>query len=531
MNEFAGLFGQGAETLKINQIIGLLGGIPGVLLLLIFIVLPVSVAIYDLFQKQHTIRRNFPVIGLLRYALETVGPELRQYLFASDRGDRPIPRYMRSWIYASAKQMISTVAFGTQKDMDKPGTVLMRHSAFPVLADSPTCERITIGERTDNPYDASLFNISAMSFGSLGANAIRALSTGAKMAACYHNTGEGSVSAYHIEGGGDLVWQIGTGKFGCRTADGGFDPALFEETAGLDQVKMIEIKLSQGAKPGKGGVLPAEKVSHEIAATRKVPVGVAVYSPTRHREWDDLKGMLEWVEMTREISKKPTGVKFCLGNPTFVEDLCKAMTDTGILLDFITVDGSEGGTGASPLAMTDYLGYPLHDAIMVVDNALRRYELRDKIRVIASGKVFTGAQLAIVAALGADMANTARGFMLSIGCIHALRCNTNHCPSGVATQSKWLQRGLVPEVKAPRVANYHGAVIHELNIVLHACGKTHINQLDRGDVMKMVDHNKLVGMDELVPYDAVPHIRPREMDPAIKRPGGGGQGGGNVATG
>ena len=513
MNQLTGLFERGADALKMNQLISLLGGIPGVLLLLVFVVIPISIAIYDLTQKKHAIRRNFPVIGMLRYALETVGPELRQYLFASDRDDRPIPRYMRAWIYASSKKMTATVAFGTRKDMDKPGTILMRHSAFPVLDVEPTQPRVVVGERTPNPYEASVFNISAMSFGSLGAHAITALSQGAKMAGCFHNTGEGSVSPYHLKGGADICWQIGTGKFGCRTADGGFDPELFGEMASREQIKMIEIKLSQGAKPGKGGVLPGEKVTAEIAATRKVPVGKSVLSPTRHREWDDIRGMLEWIDMTRGISKKPTGVKFCLVNPAFVEDMCQEMINTGILLDFITVDGAEGGTGASPLAMTDYLGYPLHDGLMIVDNALRRHGLREKIRVIASGKVFTGAQLAIVAALGADMANSARGFMLSIGCIHALRCNTNHCPAGVATQSKWLQRGLVPEVKAPRVANYHAAVIHELNLVLHACGKTHLNQLERGDVMKMVDFNKLVSMDELVPYDAVPHMRPREKDP------------------
>ena len=514
MQQISELIRQGADALMLSQLISLLGGIPGVLILTIFVVLPICVAAYDMLQKQHAIRRNFPIIGILRYALETVGPELRQYLFSSDRDDRPIPRYLRAWVYASSKNQLATVAFGTRKDMDKPGTMLMRHSAFPILDPTEHPQRVIVGERTENPYEASVFNISAMSFGALGANAILALSQGAKLAGCFHNTGEGSVSKYHFAGGADICWQIGTGKFGCRTEDGGFDAEKFREVAKHPQIRMIEVKLSQGAKPGKGGVLPGEKVSHEIAETRGVPVGKSVFSPTRHREWNSIEGMLEWIDMVRGISRKPTGIKFCLGNPVFADDLCREMNRTGILLDFITIDGSEGGTGASPLAMTDYLGYPLHDGLMILDNALRRHGLREKIRVIAAGKGFTGAQLAIAGALGADMANTARGFMLSIGCIHALRCNTNHCPAGVATQSKWLQRGLVSEIKAPRVANYHAAVISELNSVLHACGKTHLKELTRSDVMKMVDFNKIVGMDELVPYDAMPGQWPRNSDPA-----------------
>ncbi|MEW6775224.1 MAG: FMN-binding glutamate synthase family protein [Bdellovibrionota bacterium] len=486
--------------LKALGLIGFLGGLPGVLFLL-FVLVAISIAVYDVFQRHHTIRRNFPLIGIFRYALETVGPELRQYIFTDDRGDRPIPRYLRSWIYASSKKQLSTVPFGTRKDLDKPGTILIRHSAFPVLDESKHCDRIVIGERTKNPYKANLFNISAMSFGSLGRNAVLALSKGAKEAGCFMNTGEGGLSDYHLEGGADICWQLGTAKFGARKANGDFDAELFKTKAAHPHVKLIELKLSQGAKPGGGGVLPAPKVTPEIARARGVEPWKAIYSPSRHKEWESVREMLEWIEKLRPLCEKPLGIKFCVGQPDFVEELCAEMAKTGLLLDFITVDGAEGGTGAAPLGMTDYLGYPAQDAIMLVDNALRRHGLREKVRVIASGKFFTGAQLAIAIALGADMANSARGFMLSIGCIHALRCNSNHCPAGVTTHSPWLQRGLIPEVKAPRAAGYHYAVMEEFNKILHACGYTDSRQLKRSDLMKVVSFNKIVSMDELVPQE------------------------------
>ncbi len=466
------------------------------------ILLLIALAIHDILQTKHAIKRNFPVIGFLRYALEFIGPELRQYLFHDERSDRPIPRYIRTWVYAHAKGQLGTVAFGTKKDLDKPGTMLIRHSHFPVNPSSEESHydhRVVIGSRRRYPYEASIFNISAMSYGALGKNAVLALNHGAKAGGFFHNTGEGGASHYHFEGGADVVMQIGTGKFGVRNPDGSFSEEKFLELARNPQIKMFEIKLSQGAKPGKGGVLPKEKITDEIAEIRGVPKDRDVVSPPRHVEWNDNAGMLRWIANLQNKSGKPVGIKFCLGRKEYVYDLIQAIKETEMMPDFITVDGAEGATGAAPLAHTDYLGYPLKDALMFVDNALREAGIRQDIRLIASGKVITGADLAIILALGADLAQSARGFMLSIGCIHALKCNTNHCPAGIATHDKWLQRGLVVEEKYPRVANYHNAVIYEFNSVLHSCGYKYPQELKRNDVMKVVDYNKIVTMDELIP--------------------------------
>lgn len=471
---------------------------PIVILLLFFL--------YDALQTKHTIRRNFPVLGLARYFLELIGPELRQYLFHDEKSDRPIPRYIRTWVYAHCKKELATVAFGTLRDIDEPGTLLMRHSAFPinkVSDDFKYDHRVTIGSRRKHPYSCSLFNISAMSYGALGKNAILALNHGAKQGNFYHNSGEGGVSKYHREGGADLVVQIGTGKFGVRDLEGNFSEGKFTELAAMEQVKMFEIKLSQGAKPGKGGVLPKEKITEEISRARGVPIGKDVISPPAHKEWKDEVGMLNWLKNLQDIGEKPVGIKFCLGNPEFIDRLVAAMKQTNIMPDFISIDGAEGATGAAPLAHTDYLGYPLKDALMMLDNKLREAGMRDEIKIIASAKVFTGADLAIMIALGADLCTSARGFMLAIGCIHALKCNTNHCPSGVATHNPWLERGLVVKNKIPRVAHYHHAVLYEFCSLLHACGHSEPSQLSRKDVMKVIDHHKIVSMDELVPQPPV----------------------------
>lgn len=460
------------------------------------------IAINDVFQTKHTIKRNFPVIGLLRYLLEFVGPELRQYLFHDERSDRPIPRYIRTWIYANSKGQLSTVAFGTRKDMDKPGTILMRHSAFPYNYTEKECDeevRVLIGKNRKHPYAASLFNIAAMSYGALGKNAILALSHGAKAGGFYHNTGEGGVSKFHLEGGADLVFQIGTAKFGVRDQDGNFSEEKFVGVVSHPNVKMIEVKISQGAKPGKGGVLPKEKVSDEIAEARGIEKGKDIISPPGFSEWHNEVDMLKWIARLQNLGGKPVGLKLCLGKKGFIRDLMKAIKDTGHAPDFISVDGAEGGTGAAPLAHTDYLGYPLKDALMFIDNELRTAGLREDIKLIASGKVFTGGDLAIMLALGADLCQSARGFMLSIGCIHALKCNTNFCPAGVATHDPWLQRGLVIKEKTPRVANYHRAVIHECNSVAYSCGYKDPTQFKRRDVMKVVGFHEVVHMDEIVP--------------------------------
>ncbi|MBT6844010.1 MAG: FMN-binding glutamate synthase family protein [Candidatus Melainabacteria bacterium] len=466
------------------------------------IIILLIVALRDITQTQHTIKRNYPVVGVLRYLLELIGPELRQYLFHDERSDRPIPRYLRTWVYANSKRQLATVAFGTKKDMDKPGTMLMRHSHFPINSTEKELDidhKVTIGSKRRFPYNASLFNISAMSYGALGKNAVQALNNGAKVADCFHNTGEGGVSKYHLDSGADICVQVGTAKFGMRHANGDFDENKFLELAHMDQVKMFEIKLSQGAKPGKGGVLPKEKITDEIAAARGIEKGKDVISPPRHKEWEDEEGMIRWIDDLQNKSGKPIGIKFCLGRKGFMRRLIEAIKKTNMMPDFITVDGAEGATGAAPQAHTDYLGYPLKDALMFIDNALREAGLRDEIKLIASGKVITGADLAIMIALGADLCQGARGFMLSIGCIHALKCNTNHCPAGIATHRPWLERGLVIKEKIPRVANYHHAVIHEFNSMMHACGKTHPSEFKRSDIMKVVDFHKIVTMDELIP--------------------------------
>ena len=375
----------------------------------------------------------------------------------------------------------------------------MRHSPMP-LEPNYDVPRVTIGEGTKHPYSVSRFNISAMSFGSLGQNAIHSLSKGAHQGGFYHNSGEGGVSPYHLKGGADLVWQLGTAKFGARNKDGSFDPEAFKEVSRHEQVKMVEVKLSQGAKPGKGGILPKEKITPEIARIRKVEMGGDVISPPKHREWETAEGMCEFIAQIRELSGKPIGIKYCLGDPRFLDDICKAFASTGIRPDYIAVDGAEGGTGAAPLAHTNLLGYPMLDALMMTENKLIEYGLRDQIRICASGKVWTGGALAVALAAGADWAASARGFMLSVGCIQALHCNTNFCPAGVATQKKWLQRGLVPKVNGPRVANYQHAVLHELAAMVASCGYTAPQDLSRTDIMKVIGWHDIRPMSDIVPY-------------------------------
>ncbi|MDP6933836.1 MAG: FMN-binding glutamate synthase family protein, partial [Myxococcota bacterium] len=472
---------------------------PGKTLAIIFVLVFIFMAVRDMFQRSNAIKRNFPLLGMARYVISSVGPELRQYLFANDHEERPIPRYIRNWIYASSMNKDATVPFGTQLDLDAPGTLLMRHSSFPQEkpADAP---RVVVGEDTPNPYEVARFNISAMSFGSMSANAILALSGGAKKGDFYHNSGEGGVSPYHLEGGANLVWQLGTAKFGARNRDGSFDEEAFRSKSAHPQVRMIEIKLSQGAKPGKGGILPKEKITREIADIRLVEMGQDVISPPKHREWNDAHGLCEFIAKVRDLSQKPVGIKFCLGQPQFLDEICQAFNETGIHSNYVAVDGAEGGTGAAPLAHTNMLGYPMLDALMKTENKFIEYGLRDKIRICASGRIWTGGALAIALAAGADWAASARGFMLSIGCIQALHCNTNFCPSGVATQSKWLQRGLVPEIHFGRVASYQKAVIKELSMVVAACGHPSAEIMSRADLMRVVDWHDIRPMSELVPY-------------------------------
>ncbi|MEO7827328.1 MAG: FMN-binding glutamate synthase family protein, partial [Allosphingosinicella sp.] len=401
--------------------------------------------VYDLVQSAHSVRRNYPIIGNFRWLFEAIRPEIRQYLIEGDNDAAPFSRSQRSLVYARSKNEGSERAFGTQLDVYTNGYEFIAHSTRPAPAADPETFRIPIGgEQCGKPYSASIFNISAMSFGSLSANAILALNKGARLGGFAQDTGEGSISRYHREHGGDLVWELGSGYFGCRTADGQFDPAGFEAKAASDQVRMVEIKLSQGAKPGHGGILPGAKVTAEISAARGVPMDRDCISPARHRAFSTPMEMMAFVAQLRKLSGgKPVGFKLCLGHPWEFTGIVKAMRETGILPDFIVVDGAEGGTGASPLEFSDHIGVPLREGLLFVHNILVGAGLRDRIRIGAAGKVVSAFDIAVLLALGADWTNAARGFMFAVGCIQSLTCNTNKCPTGVATQDPMRQRALV----------------------------------------------------------------------------------------
>ncbi len=467
---------------------------------LIVVVPLVLRGMWDMMQTRHTIRRNFPLIGNVRYWLESIRPEIQQYFIELDTNGRPFSREQRSVVYQRAKRELDTVPFGTRHDVYALGYEWMGHSLAPAqpLHEPP---RITIGgPDCSQPYSASLLNISAMSFGSLSDAAIRALNGGAKDGGFFHNTGEGGVSPYHLEPGGDLVWQIGTGYFGCRTADGRFDPESFAQTATKPNVRMIEIKLSQGAKPGHGGILPAAKVTKEIAKIRLVQLGKDVLSPPAHAEFSTPIGLLEFVAKLRKLSGgKPVGFKLCIGRQVDVFALCKAMLETGITPDFITVDGGEGGTGAAPLEFSNALGSPLYDALCLMHNALCGVGLRDRIKIIASGGVIDGKDIAVRLALGADLCNSARGMMFALGCIQALRCNNNSCPTGVATQDRRLISGLIVSDKRERVANFQRNTVRHMLEMMAAMGCTHPDLLHRGMIFRRVGSTAVARLDELYP--------------------------------
>lgn len=431
----------------------------------------VLLGFYDIVQTRRTLLRNYPVVGHIRYALEGIRPEIQQYFIEQNLEGRPLNREQRSLVYSRAKKERSTLPFGTQANVYEIGYEWMNHSMAPLpkLNELP---RVRIGGKDcSQPYEASLLNISAMSFGSMSKNAIEALSRGAKKGGFFHNTGEGGVSPYHLEGGADLCWQIGTGYFGCRNDDGSFNEELFREASRHQNVKLIELKLSQGAKPGKGGILPASKITPEIAGIRKVQLGKDVISPSSHRSFDNPIGLLKFVQKLRELSGgKPVGFKLCLGKRREFFAVCKAMKETGILPDFIAVDGGEGGTGAAPLEFSNSVGSPLVEGLVTVHNALVGFGFRDQIRVIASGGVMTGFSVVKRLALGADICNSARAFMLTLGCIQALRCNMNDCPAGVATQEPRLVKGLHISDKSERVYNYHKETVKTVLELLAAAG-------------------------------------------------------------
>jgi glutamate synthase domain-containing protein 2 len=459
----------------------------------------------DMLQKKHAIMRNYPVLGRLRYLMEDLRPKIYQYFVESDTDGRPINRVDRSTIYQRAKRELDTQPFGTQFDVYSEGYEWLAHSINPTdfhqLNKDP---RVTIGGAAcTQPYSASILNISAMSYGSLSANAVEALNAGARIGKFAHNTGEGGLSPYHLKHGGDIIWQIGTGYFGCRDDGGNFSADLFAEKTKLPQVKMVEIKLSQGAKPGHGGILPGQKNTPEIAAIRHVKPYTTVYSPTFHTAFNSPRGMMEFIQHLRELSGgKPIGFKLCVGRRTEFYSICKAMLETGIYPDFITVDGGEGGTGAAPPEFSNSVGMPFMDGLAFVHDALMGFGIRDKMKIIASGKILTGFHIVRAIALGADTCNSARAMMLALGCIQALICNTNRCPTGVTTQDRWKMAGLVVEDKKHRVANYHQDTVESCVELIAAVGLTDPHQVTRSLVYRRILMNAVKTFEEIYPYTA-----------------------------
>jgi len=472
--------------------------------------------IYDMLQAQHTIMRNFPLLGRGRYVLEEWRPKLYQYFIESDTNGTPISRIFRSVVYQRAKQDRDTTPFGTQLNLYREGYEWMNHSI--AARDAHELEqdpRVLIGnEACQQPYSASLFNVSAMSFGSLSKNAILALNGGAKMGGFAHNTGEGGISSYHEQPGGDLIYQIGTGYFGSRSPDGGFSPQAFAERTASAQVKMIELKLSQGAKPGHGGILPAKKNTPEIAKIRGVKAGTSVLSPPFHRAFRTPVGLLEFIAQLRELSGgKPVGFKLCMGSRSEFMAVCKAMIKTGIYPDFITIDGGEGGTGAAPPEFSNSVGMPYKEGLATAHDLLVGFGIKDQIKLLASGKIFTGFHLFRAIALGADACYSARAMMLALGCIQALECNKNNCPTGVATQRPELVKGLVVSDKKVRVANYHRGTITSFVELLAAAGLEHPSQINRSHIYRRTSMAESRRFSELFPVLPPGCLRQRETVP------------------
>lgn len=455
--------------------------------------------VIDSLQTKQGVRRNFPVIGNLRYFFEFIRPELQQYFVETNHSGRPIPREYRSIVYQRAKGELQSQPFGTQRDVSEPNHEWVAHSMSPKKLNVDDF-RVAIGASTNSQiYHASIFNISGMSYGSLSSAAVRALNLGAKKGNFYHNTGEGGLADHHLQGG-DLVWQIGTGYFGCRDAEGKFSIEEFKRRSLKPEVKMIEIKLSQGAKPGKGGLLPAKKVTKEIAEIRGVPERKDVVSPAYHTAFKGPQELLTWIEQLRVASdRKPVGIKICVGRPKEFLSLCKAMLERQLWPDFITVDGAEGGTGAAPLEFANSMGMPLEEGLVFVHDALRGFGLKEKITVIAAGKIFTAFHMLRAFALGADIVNSGRGMMLALGCIQALKCNSDQCPVGVATTDPSLIRGLHVPSKAERVARYQGETVKAFVELLGAMGYDHPSQIQRQDVSRRLTDTKVITLEELFP--------------------------------
>jgi glutamate synthase domain-containing protein 2 len=506
------LTGLGALT----TLAAVIGG-PGWWALLAVLVLLLGIGVYDVLQKRHSVLRNYPVLGHMRYLLEGIRPELQQYFIERNYDGRPFDRDTRSAIYQRSKNLLEEQPFGTERDVNEPGYEFLVHSARPldVAAHEP---RVRIGgPDCSAPYEMALMNVSAMSFGALSGNAISALNAGAAKGGFAHDTGEGGLSRYHRQGG-DLVWELGSGYFGARTPDGGFDAAQFADTAAEDQVKLVSLKLSQGAKPGIGGVLPGAKVTAEIAEARGVPVGQKCISPPYHRVFSTPRELVLFVARMRELAGgKPTGFKLCLGSRVEFLAICKAMLAEGVAPDFIVVDGGEGGTGAAPLEYEDHIGTPLTEGLMTVHNALVGAGLRDQVKIGASGKVTSGVDVVKRMIQGADYTNSARAMMMAVGCIQAQTCHTNTCPVGVATQDPRRQRALVVADKTERVYQYQKQVVEQATQVIASLGLTGPDQLHPRMLRRRIDHERTLAYDEMFTQ-----LRPGELvsgpeDPAWAR--------------
>lgn len=457
--------------------------------------------LHDVMQTRRAILRNYPVSGHMRFFFEGFRTELRQYLFENDQDENPFSREDRSLVYQRAKGDEDKLPYGTKKNVYGAGYEWITHSVQPVHIENSDF-RVTIGgPDCAQPYDASLYNISAMSFGALSPNAILALNKGAKMGGFAHDTGEGGISRYHREGGGDLIWEIGSGYFGCRDKDGKFDSAQFTDNAGDDQVKMIEIKLSQGAKPGHGGMLPASKVTPEIAEARGIPMGTDCISPAMHSAFSTPIELMEYIAYLRELSSgKPVGFKLCIGHRREFMCIVKAMLETGVTPDFIVIDGKEGGTGAAPLEFANHVGMPLVEGLTFAHNTLRGAGLRDRIKIGASAKLISAFDIVKVLALGADWANSARGFMFALGCIHAHACHTNFCPVGVATQDKLRMRALDVRDKSARITRFHAGTLSAVGEMTGAAGLSHPSEfLPHHLIMRERDRDMVTG-EEAYPY-------------------------------
>lgn len=454
----------------------------------------------DLIQTKHSILRNYPIAAHLRFLLENIRPEMRQYFFEADKDGSPFPRDKRAIVYQRAKRELDKRPFGTQYDVYGQSFEWLQHSLAPKSV-APEAYRVMIGgPRCTRPYSASVLNISAMSYGALSANAIRSLNRGAKLGSFAHDTGEGAISPYHREAGGDLIWEIGSGYFGCRDKQGCFSPERFAKVAADDQVKMIEIKLSQGAKPGHGGVLPAAKVTSEIAEIRGIPIAKDCISPAHHSAFSTPLELLGLIGTLRRLSGgKPVGFKLCVGHPWEFLAIVKAMLVVGDAPDFIVVDGKEGGTGAAPLEFMDHVGMPLRDGLNLVHSVLIGAGLRDHVRIGASGKITSAFDMARVMALGADWCNAARGFMFAVGCIQAQSCHTGHCPTGVATQDWSRQRALHVPTKSQRVASFHRETVHALAELIAAAGLEHPSELGPHHLMHRVSVDRAISFAELYP--------------------------------